>query len=185
MFTKALKRVFSSKLYITQSIATFTLVLSFSVFVPNLGLVRKVLGSSSLTIFRKSKFVVSLFGGLQSSLRPFAAFTIVGVAFLFAINLAMLVYVIQRNRKSSQRLRGGKSIFSSVGGVIAGVFGVGCAVCGSLIITPILTFFGAAGFLSILPFRGSEFGLVAMVLILFSMYLLAKKINNPLICPAD
>jgi hypothetical protein len=43
---------------------------------------------------------------------------------------------------------------------------------------------GATGLLALLPFDGQEFGLLGVGILGFSIFLAAKKINEPLVCPA-
>jgi hypothetical protein len=47
-----------------------------------------------------------------------------------------------------------------------------------------LLLFGAGGLLALLPFHGAEFGVLGVILLGFSMQQLAKRINDPLVCPS-
>lgn len=182
---KAFKRVFKNFKYLALAATVGLFVFLFSVYFPNLDLIKDVLLSARVSLVYKLHFLYELLGGLFTATRPLSAFTIIGVAGLFGINIAMLAYMIKRNRQSPQKLSSGRGVFSSLGGIASGVLGIGCAACGSLILIPLLAFFGATGFLTLLPLKGSEFGLLAMALILFSIYWLAKKINDPLVCPVE
>tara|TARA_Y100000310_G_scaffold111677_1_gene110078 strand:- start:1888 stop:2124 length:237 start_codon:yes stop_codon:yes gene_type:complete len=74
---------------------------------------------------------------------------------------------------------------TGIGGFISGIFGIGCATCGSFIITPLLALIGAGGFLTLLPFGGEEFGFLGVGLLGFSVMSVAKKINQPSTCPVE
>ena len=65
---------------------------------------------------------------------------------------------------------------------LASALGIGCAACGSFILTTALSSFGAASALAILPLRGGEFGILSVVLLALSLVLISKKIAAPLIC---
>ena len=85
-------------------------------------------------------------------------------------------------------MRGGTSSLrgtglSSIGGLVSGIFGIGCAACGTFIFTSVLTLFGVGGILAYLPFGGEEFGFLGVGLLLYSLYTLTKKITDPLVCP--
>lgn len=185
MIFSALKRVFGNISYIVLAGLVGLVIFFISIFFPNHKLVGKVFFSPNIALLDKLNLFKSLVGGIKTSVLPLSAVTIVGVAILFGINFAMLLFILRRNRQAPQKLTNKGGIFSSLGGMISGVLGIGCAACGSLILTPLLAFFGATAFLTFLPLRGSEFGLLAMMLILFSIYWLAKKINNPLVCPIE
>ena len=185
MLISALKRVFSKFSYTLLAFTVGWFIFSISVFAPNLKLISKVFKSQAISVARKINFVLDLYGGLDTSISVFSAITIITVAVLFGINIAMLVYMLKRNSAVSAPKRQGKSIFSTFVATIVGVLGIGCAACGSLILTPLITALGATWILTALPFGGREFSLVAIILILISIYSLCKKINDPLICPVE
>ena len=72
---------------------------------------------------------------------------------------------------------------ASLGGLASGFLGVGCAACGTLILSPALTFLGVGALLvASLPFGGEEFGLVGVALLVLSLILGAKKISQLTAC---
>lgn len=174
----ALKTVFQKKLYLALASGVAFITLLFSIYLPNFSLLQKIISSSVIGTRYKLHFLWSLVGGIQTNTTPFSAFYIVGLSILFGINIAMIWYMIRRNRKNAQVQ--GAALATS--GFIMGILGIGCAACGSLILTPILVSIGAAGLLAFLPLRGGEFGLLGMVLIGFSIFSLSKKINAQLVC---
>ena len=72
---------------------------------------------------------------------------------------------------------------AGIGGLVSGVFGIGCAACGTFIFTSVLALFGVGGILAYLPFGGEEFGFLGVALLVYSVYSLTKKITDPLVCP--
>jgi hypothetical protein len=46
-----------------------------------------------------------------------------------------------------------------------------------------LSLVGAAGLVAVLPFEGQEFGVLGVGMLGFSIFLIAKKIAEPRICP--
>ncbi|OGZ58969.1 MAG: hypothetical protein A2728_01785 [Candidatus Spechtbacteria bacterium RIFCSPHIGHO2_01_FULL_38_11] len=185
MLISALKRVFSKFSYTLLAFTVGWFIFSISVFAPNLKLISKVFKSEVVSAKYKINFIFNLYEGLDTSVSTFSLATIISVAVLFGINIAMLVYMLKRNVAVSVPNRQGKNIFSTFVATIAGVLGIGCAACGSLILTPLITALGATWILTALPFGGREFSLVAIILILISIYSLCKKINDPLICPVE
>ena len=81
-----------------------------------------------------------------------------------------------------------RTVFSSVSHyvrahkIVSGVLGMGCAACGSFLLTSIFSLFGASWLLSYLPLDGGEFGILGVILLAVSLYLTAKKIQNPAVC---
>jgi len=72
--------------------------------------------------------------------------------------------------------------FVPAGGLISGIFGIGCAACGTLVLTPLLALIGAGGIVALLPFGGQEFGVFGVGMLGFSIFVIAKKIQEPLVC---
>ncbi len=95
---------------------------------------------------------------------------------LAGINVSLLVFYLKR------RLTQAGGVGTSLLGTVLGVLGIGCASCGSVILTLLIGFSATASFLGLLPLRGAEFGLAGVTLLLGSIYLTAKKINNPVLC---
>jgi len=101
---------------------------------------------------------------------------IIALAILTGINVALLI--IYMRRQTRLRLVGGSSAI----GLFVGLLGVGCASCGAAILTTFLGVGFATSVLSFLPFHGTEFGIIAIILLSFSIYKTAKKIVSPEVC---
>ena len=72
-----------------------------------------------------------------------------------------------------------------MGGLVTGVFGIGCAACGTFVLTPLLIAVGAGGLIAFLPFGGEEFGVLSTGILGFSIFLTSKKIQDPLTCKIE
>ncbi len=67
-------------------------------------------------------------------------------------------------------------------GLILAFLGIGCASCGTAFLTFLLSFFGGATLLHLLPYGGQEIGYLGVIVLLFATYSLAKKTANPTVC---
>jgi len=111
----------------------------------------------------------------------------VAVAALFGANVALIAYYF-RVRRRFARQAGQVGAATSLGGLASGFFGIGCAACGTFVLSPVLSFIGAAGLIALLPFGGEEFGALGAAMLGFSLVLTARKIGEPVVCtlePAD
>jgi len=154
--------------------------MSVAILLPNTKILLQVVQSPALGFGQKVEFLIGMYGLLGTNFSLFSAVTTVATAVLFGINIALLIFYVRR-RQSVNKNKTGNS--ASVAGVVAGVFGVGCAACGSVLIASFLALFGAGGLLLILPLHGAEFGILSVCLLLFSVHEVTKRINDPLICP--
>lgn len=167
------KEVFKKPSYV---ILFFTIALTF--FLASLLLIRYDLlaffdGITKLRIFW------SLILDLRSTFTPSSIILVITLSILSAINISMMVFYTKR-RIILQKKAGVGFL-----GIIIGFLGVGCASCGSLILSSIFGLSATASFIGILPFQGLEFGILGVVILLTSIYLVAKKIQNPLLCKID
>lgn len=156
------------------------LVFSFTVLIQNRLLIATVLNEPTATISEKIAFVGSLYGSILTNFTVFSAITTITIAVLFGINFALLGFYIATVHSIRGSISAGTS---SLGGLISGLFGIGCAACGTFVLSTVLTSFGAAGLLMILPFRGEELSLIGIGLLMYSILIIGKKLQYPFICP--
>ncbi|MAZ56693.1 hypothetical protein CL653_02795 [bacterium] len=181
MHLLVLKTVFSKFRYLLMAVIVSLLVFSFAVWLPNFSLLSQVLHPDSAgSVAEKASFVLSLYGSIGTNFTAISATYTIAIAILFGMNIALLAYYITRARGGVRNV-GGTGV-AGIGGLVSGIFGIGCAACGTFIFTTVLALFGATGLLAFLPFGGEEFGFIGVGLLVYSVYLLTKKINDPLVC---
>lgn len=174
----AFNEVFSRTSYIAFTLALAVFAFAFAVLLPNVGLIAEVFGTSSAPLVAKIKVVASLLLGIGTNFSVLSAGYTIAIAILFGVNAAMVTHLVRRSRRNV----GKGNILAGGGGVASGVLGIGCAACGSFLLTAALSSFGAAGALALLPLRGGEFGLISVPLLVVSIALVSKKIAEPLMC---
>jgi hypothetical protein len=165
MVFQALTRVFNEWTYALIAVLVAFVVFVLATWLPNLELVWKIIASPSVPLLDKVNVLASLVGSIRTNFSDFSAVSTIAVAVLFGVNTAMVTYYVRLRRRLS--------------------LGIGCAACGTFALGPILSFVGATGLITLLPFDGQEFGLLGIALLGFSIFLAAKKINEPLVCPVD
>lgn len=134
-------------------------------------------------MFTKSNFETSaklriLISSLQGIETNYTMFTrvllILSAIFTGLVVGALLLYL--RRRVGLERSTG-----TSVLGIVVSVIGIGCASCGSIILTSLFGI-GALSFTAILPLNGVEFSILGILLLLYSFFSIANKYSNPLAC---
>ncbi len=98
-------------------------------------------------------------------------------SFLGGINLS-LAYTYMRLR-GEVLLHSG--LYSGLGLLFA-FFGIGCAACGTALLSVILGFFGFSAMLSLLPYQGQEIGYIGLIILCIATYTLAHKVAVPNVC---
>lgn len=177
---QVLRTVLSRKRYAFLAALVGFIVFSFAVLGTNLGLLSQVLGGDTLSFGQKSSFLFSMYGTVLTNFTLVSAVSTFLIAVLFGVNIALLVYYIRRRQNQSPKLTTGSAGFF---GVVSGFFGIGCAACGSVIVSAV---FGSAlggAMLALLPLHGAEFGVLGVILLLLSVRQLSRRINDPAVCP--
>lgn len=173
---RAILHILARRQYAFVALAVSVLVFVLAVWLPNLRLLFLVWTDASVSFGDKIALPMSLLPSIATNFTLLSASYTIAIALLAGINAALTVHLI----KTRRRIGGGVVIGAS--GVFAGAFGVGCAACGSLILTSLIGTAGGISVLAILPLRGGELGIIGVALLGYSMYLLAKQINKPLVC---
>jgi len=151
-------------------------VIAFAAWLPNLHLITKAMTSSTMTLWQKTNLVTSLLGSLQTNFTPLSRTLTITSATLTGIQASLLIYYLRQSMKIQQEM--GVSLV----GVATSLLGVGCASCGSVVLTSLIGFGSATTVLRVLPFRGQEFGFVGIAILLITIGFTFKKINQPFVC---
>jgi hypothetical protein len=182
MVAAGLRQVFAEGRYVLLAATTGLVVFILATWLPNLGLVWQIAVSTTVPLADKVNVLTSLIGSIGTNFTVFSAVSTVAIAALFGANLAMIIYYFRLRRRISEQ-SGQAGVAASLGGLASGFFGVGCAACGTFVLSPALSFVGASGLIAFLPFGGEEFGALGVGMLGFSLVLTAKKIGEPVVCP--
>jgi len=167
-------------LAIVVGIAVFVL----TTWLPNLGLVGQIALSDYIPLSEKAKILTSLVGSITTNFTVFSALLTIAIAILFGANAAMSLYYLRTRSRLSGHFEGSATA-TSVGGLVSGLFGVGCAACGAFVLSPVLTFLGLSGMIALLPFGGEEFGALGALMLGVSAALTARQIGSGNPCPIE
>ncbi len=121
------------------------------------------------------KLLVTLPGDIDVMMLSYTAL----LSLLVGINCALLIFYFKMFRAAPSAL----SIGSGVLAAFSAALGFGCAACGTVFLSAFLATLGGAGFIAALPFQGVEFAGAALALSAFSVAILARAINRPVVCP--
>lgn len=153
------------------------LLLLFAVaWLRNLSFLWYFFATPGFTWTTRFTILASSFQTLQLNSTPLGLTLIVVVALLAAVNISLLVFYIRR------RMYLEKEMGTSALGTLFGLLGVGCASCGSVILSSFFGFGATIHILGFLPLHGQEFSYLGIVLLLISIIMVSKKIMGPAVC---
>lgn len=90
------------------------------------------------------------------------------LATLFVVTLYVLVVISSFRQKRSHAKTG------SLVGILT-ILGIGCASCGTIVLTSMLGVIGAAGLITFFPLHGGEFQILAFIVATLSLHVLIQK----------
>ena len=169
-------KIIAQPKYLAVAIAIALIVIAFAAWLPNIHLITKIMTSSTMTLWQKTNLMTSLLGSLQTNFTPLSRLVTFISAGLAGVQVSLLVYYVRQTAKAAQ------SMGMSAIGVATSMLGVGCASCGSVVLTSLIGFGSATAILGFLPFRGQEFGFIGIVILLFAISFTLKKISQPYVC---
>ena len=181
MVGRALAQVFSKGWYVLLAAAIALVTFVLTTWLGNLGLVWQIATSPWLPFADKAKILLALIGSISTNFTMFSAACAVIVAVLFGMNIAVIVYAYRERRRLVEQSAQTLTVVS-LGGLVSGLFGIGCAACGTLLLSPALAFLGIGTLVTLLPFGGEEFGALGVGLLSLSLIMSAKKIGQPMLC---
>ncbi len=173
---RTLLNIFRSPLYLPLALGAAFAVFASAVLLPNRALLFSLWTDPSVSLGDKIAVPVSILGSITTNFSLLSASYTTAIAVLIGINAALIAYLL----KNGGVVWGGA--FAGVAGIFSGVLGIGCAACGSLILTAVLGTALGASMLAALPLRGGEFGIIGVILLGAATYLLARQISRPPVC---
>lgn len=176
--TNAAKVITNPKYIALALIVTLSLV-AFAAWLPNIHLITKTMSSSTMTLWEKTNLMTSLLGSLQTNFTATSRLLTVTSASLAGIQVAFLAAYIRQTAQLQQTM--GMSFL----GTAASLLGVGCASCGSVVLTTVFGLGSMAVILRLLPLKGQEFGIIGVGILLFAIKQTVDKVNQPGVCKVE
>lgn len=163
-------------LYVLVAIVSAIAVFFVEVWAINLRFLQATILSNNYSLTEKINLLATTGDSFKQSFPLSSQISIVALAILVGVYAALLLFYL-RNHYKIQKAAG-----LGVLGSVFGTLGVGCGVCGSIVLS---SFFGAgtsAAFLALLPFKGVEFSGVGIVILFIAIYVLVLQIRKPIVC---
>lgn len=176
---KSINEVFKGPYYWLIALFSAMLTGAGMIWISNYSVIKLALFSDAFEGFEGIKLIFLSLGSFVTNFTLVSQIMIILVSLLVGINVALLTFYFKK-RRALQRSAGTSAL-----GVFIGIFGVGCSACGSVLLSSIFGISTSFAIISFLPLGGLEFGLIGILLISFSIYNIAKKIQSPAICKVE
>lgn len=142
-------------------------ILFFSIY-NNLTFIIDMLLMKNTSIISKLNILIQTLPFISLNYTTITSSLVMITSILLGFNISILIYNFKKDPNTS--------IFSisSLGSLLFGVLGSGCASCGAGILAGIFSLFGISGVLTILPLEGQEIFLISILIVLISLYYQTK-----------
>lgn len=104
---------------------------------------------------------------------------VVLILLTFSVGVNTVLFVMYLKQYRRQLSFAGSHL--TLTALLLGVFGVGCISCGILLLAPVISVFGLSAAVWITNY-GIVMSITGLLLVLYSNYLLLKKISDPQLC---
>jgi hypothetical protein len=168
-----MKEIWSKKIII-PTIIIATLYVVTTVYLMNAGLVKDaIFGMHSLGY--KFNLLIALLAGMWTAMTGMGLVLLIVIAILTGANLTLTAKRLRMMQSS------GGVYFVAGGSSFLGIVGSGCASCG----LPVLALLGLSGAVAYLPFQGMALSVIALFLLLISLFVLLKNSSRKLACEVE
>lgn len=162
-----LKRIATQPRTLIVTISVAVLFLAIIALMPNRQLIFSFPESYSLST--KIGIIISLFGSLWTNFTLTSLIAYIAIAILTGLNIAFVFNQVGKRAKMYKESGAG------IMGMIAGMLGVGCAACGSVVLSSLIGIGATSQLIGFFPLKGFEFTILSLLLLLGSTYFLARK----------
>ena len=137
----------------------------------------EMLTLNTLPLTRRLGLTLSVFFDITSTFTAGSLILATLGSFLGGINISLAYTYI--------KVRGDMIVKSGIYsgfGLLLAFLGIGCAACGTALLSVIVGFFGFSAMLKTLPYQGAEVGYIGLIFLLIATYSLAQKVIAPNVC---
>jgi len=152
---KSLLEMYKSKSYLALTVVFGLIIFSFNALISNYKI---LISDFSL------KLLFSLLAGTSTAMPTVSFIFLITMSVLAGIVLSMSIFLLRR------QIKGSMGFTSS--GILVSIVAPACPSCA----IGLLSVLGLGGFLTVLPFKGVELGVMGIILLVFSIGFLSGKI---------
>lgn len=175
----SIRAVLSRPRYAVMAVIATTIILLVAILTPSHKTLSEIITNDYYSIWDKIKIFWGLLGFFQTNFTLASQLLTLILAILFGINFVLFIYHIKNRIKNEKAASLG--LLGTLG-AITGSLGIGCLSCGSIILFSILGVSTTTAYLGMLPFKGMEFGLIGIIFLSVSIYLISIRIKNLVCC---
>ncbi len=152
-------------------VGTTLLMFFVQTLVTNIGFMRELVTNPALPLSEKVDVLMLFALAPTTTMTPVQVLLASLLATLAGINMALVSQVYLMRTTCHAGIGGGA-------GMLGGILGAGCSSCGAVVLSVFLPFTAALGIVALLPLKGMEFTLAAIVLLVVTAWRTGARIRG-------
>ncbi len=173
---KCWKDIMTKPTYVVLSVVVFLVFFLSAIFLANYSFLGYVIGSEKHSLLEKAMLFWTSIEYFKSGFTLSSQISTIIISILAGINVSIVTYYVR------SKIKLGRASGLGIFGIVSGIFGIGCSACGSILITSVFGLSTTTFITTKLPLHGAEFGIIGILLLLVSIYIICEKIANPSSC---
>lgn len=173
---QSLIEIFQKPRYFLFAILITVCIIACMTLIQNIPFIKTIWTTGTFSLSGKLYISFQSLHAFNTNLTHLSQFFHIIIAILIATHLTFLIYYYRARR----RLEGAAGI--GFIGMFSGIIGIGCSVCGSVVLSSLIGLSAATTLITMLPLRGVEFSLLAIVILLSSIGYLGVRLQEPVVC---
>lgn len=171
---KGIISVIKQPRYLLLTLALSVVFVELLFWLNNINLLFYIFLTPNLNILQKIQFVASTYTSIWQSSTSFVAYMFLIISFLQGNMMACLFYIVRRKRiKGIVKTAGSGGLAS-----ILAALGLGCAACGTSLITPILAFLFSSTSTALADSVGGYVLILGAIVSIYGLYSIGLKIRS-------
>lgn len=168
--------IFRKPQYLVFAVFVTACITMCMTLIQNIPFIKTIWTTDTFSLFGKLNISFQSLYAFNTNLTHLSQFFHIIIALLIATHLTFLIYYYRARR----RLEGSAGI--GFIGIFSGIVGIGCSVCGSVVLSSLIGLSAATTLITMLPLRGVEFSLLAIIILLSANGYLGIKLQEPVAC---
>jgi len=167
----AILTVMKNPSYLAFAFVVASGIILLMAWLPNWELLKDTILNQDTSLSYKINLTISLAGALVTNYRYVDLLLLLTSSVLAGVQTAVVSYYFK------QRIKTRREAGLGIVGIFSSMLGVGCASCGSIIITSIFGLGTTGVVVRYFPLRGMEFGIIGIAILVISLVMTIRKIE--------
>ncbi len=168
--------IFSKPRYSFFALCISGIIIIGMILLQNIPFIKTIIHSPSFSFVAKIRILFDSLRAFNTNLTHVSQFFHIVISLLIGVHITSIIYYYRTRRKF------GANVGVGFIGVLSGILGIGCSVCGSVVLSSLIGLSATTVIVTTLPLHGIEFSLAAIIMLVWSIAYICIKLQDPIVC---